>query len=62
VLKEGNAEEKWSHSWRAYALAEVAAMLEQAGLILSHPFGNWDGGRFDVDSPRMIVVSEKASV
>jgi hypothetical protein len=58
VLADGDTEEKWSHSWRAYALVEIAAMLEQAGLVLSHTFGNWNSGRYDVDSPRMIVVSK----
>ncbi len=58
VLADGDTEEKWSHSWRAYALVEIAAMLEQAGLILSHTFGNWNSGGYDVDSPRMIVVSK----
>lgn len=62
VLKDGTTKEKWSHSWRACALVEIAAMLEQAGLMLTHTFGNWDSGRFDVDSPRMIVVSEKTSM
>lgn len=59
ILADGDTEEEWSHSWRAYALVEVAAMLEQAGLDLSHTFGDWNGGRYDVDSPRMIVVSKK---
>jgi SAM-dependent methyltransferase len=54
----GEQVERWSHSWRAYTLAEMAGMLEQAGLALSSIYGDWDRSAYGVDSPRMVLVSE----
>ncbi len=54
----GERVERWSHSWRAYTLAEMAGMLEQASLVLSSIYGGWDRSAYGVDSPRMVLVSE----
>jgi len=51
--------ERWSHSWRAYTLAEMAGMLEQAGMVLSSTYGGWDRSAYGVDSPRLVLVSER---
>jgi SAM-dependent methyltransferase len=51
--------ERWSHSWRAYTLAEVVGMLEQVGLALSRVYGGWEGSPYGVDSPRMLITSER---
>jgi len=54
----GEQVETWSHSWRAYTLAEMVGMLEQAGLVLSSVYGGWDRSEYSVDSPRMVLVSQ----
>ena len=51
--------ERWSNSWRAYTLAELVLMLEQAGLRFSRVLGDWESRTYNVDSPRMVLVSEK---
>lgn len=53
------AKEEWSHSWRAYTLVEVVAMLKQAGLTLSHVLGDWKRSKYSVDCPRMVALSRK---
>jgi D-alanine-D-alanine ligase len=57
-LLGGERVERWSHSWRAYTLAEMVGMLDQAGLALSYVYGGWDGCEYGVDSPRMVLVGE----
>jgi SAM-dependent methyltransferase len=51
--------ERWSHSWRAYTLAEMVGMLEQAGLGLKVVYGGWDLCPYSVDSSRMVLVSDR---
>lgn len=55
----GEGTERWTHSWRAYTLVEVVAMLQQAGLALSCVYGGWERAPYSVDSPRMVVISER---
>ena len=55
----GKLLETWSHSWRAYTLAEVAGLLAHAKLDLVGTFGGWQSEAYGVDSRRMIVISEK---
>ena len=55
----GEGTEKWSHSWRAYTLAEVVEMLIQAGLTLSRVYGGWARRQYSVDSPRMVIVAKR---
>jgi SAM-dependent methyltransferase len=54
----GERIERWSHSWRAYTLAEMVAILQRAGMTLSCVYGDWDRSPYDVDSPRMVVVGK----
>lgn len=55
----GGEAEKWSQSWRAYTLAELVNMLEQAGLTLTNVFGGWNQKPYNVDASRMVIVSQK---
>lgn len=55
----GEGVERWSHSWRAYTLAEVVEMLKQAGLALLCVYGGWERSEYSVDSPRMVIVSKR---
>jgi SAM-dependent methyltransferase len=55
----GEGVERWSLSWRAYTLAEVVEMSKQAGLALSCVYGGWERSQYSVDSPRMVIVSER---
>jgi SAM-dependent methyltransferase len=59
--KSSNGElvEAWAHSWRAYTLAEVASLLSHADLELVDTFGGWQSEPYDVDAPRMAVISKK---
>lgn len=53
--------ERWTHSWRAYTLVQVVEMLKQAGLALSCVYGGWERSQYSVDSPRMVIASERKS-
>jgi SAM-dependent methyltransferase len=55
----GTKKEAWSSSWRAYTLTETINIFEKAGLAVSKVFGDWDDGEFNVDSKRMVIVSNK---
>ncbi len=55
----GSPPETWSHSWRAYTLAEIARLLSSAGLDLVHTFGDWEAEPYDVDASRMVVIARK---
>jgi SAM-dependent methyltransferase len=51
--------ERWTHSWRAYTLAEMVMMLNETGLALSGVYGGWDLSEYSADSARMVMVSER---
>ena len=55
----GELLETWSHSWRAYTLAEVVRLFAQAKLELISVFGGWQSEPYSVDSRRMVVISGK---
>jgi SAM-dependent methyltransferase len=46
-------------SLRLYTLAEVAGMFERAGLVVTATYGSFNRAKYDVDSPRIIMVGEK---
>jgi len=52
---------KRSFSLRIYTLAEVVGMFERAGLEVTKTFGDFDGTKYTLDSPRIIVVGRRAS-
>jgi SAM-dependent methyltransferase len=45
------------HSLRVRSGAEVAALVETAGLRVIDRYGDWGGGPFAPDAPRLIVVA-----
>jgi SAM-dependent methyltransferase len=47
---------------RMYTLKELADMLSRAGLAVRRTWGGFDGRDYDLDSRRMIVLSEKGDV
>lgn len=46
-------------SLRIYTLAEVVGMFERAGLDVTQTFGSFDGSKYNLESPRIIVVGRK---
>lgn len=49
---------RWD-SQRVYALTEIKSLIERAGLAYRRVWGDFDGGAYGMDSPRMIVLAEK---
>jgi SAM-dependent methyltransferase len=48
------------HAMRLYALTELAAMLERAGLALLEVHGDLDGGPLELDSSFLVTLSGRA--
>jgi SAM-dependent methyltransferase len=48
-----------SASMRIYALTELIAQLERAGLVYVRAWGGYDGSPYVLESPRMIVLAER---
>jgi SAM-dependent methyltransferase len=46
-------------SVRLFTLAEVCAMLQRHHLAVCETYGDWEGGEYDTDSRRMIVLAER---
>lgn len=59
-LIEGDREETFLESVRAYRREEVVIGLKWAGLQATAVFGNFDGEAFGGDSERLIVVGRRA--
>ena len=45
--------------YRVYSLPEIRCLLESSGLDIQHIYGDFRLQLYNVDSPRMIVLSEK---
>lgn len=58
-VRAGQPDEVWGHSWRAYTLVELVAMLRSCDLAFVTAYGGYDGSVYDLTSRRMIVVAEK---
>lgn len=58
-VRAGKSDEVWGHSWRAYTLVELVAMMRASGLQFLTAYGGYDGSVYDLTSRRMIVVAEK---
>jgi SAM-dependent methyltransferase len=58
ILTDGSRR-KSKFSLRIYTLAEVVGMFERAGLEVRHTFGGFDGTKYKLESPRIIVVGRK---
>lgn len=48
-----------SASMRLYALTELIAQLDRAGLVYVRSWGGFDGSPYALESPRMIVLAER---
>ncbi len=46
-------------SLRVYALTEIRSLLARSGLTYLRSWGGFDGSPYGMDSPRMLVLSEK---
>ena len=44
---------------RLFSGGELAEMMNEAGLEVTHRFGSYDGGPIGPDAPRMILVAER---
>ena len=60
VFRNGVMKEK-PFSIREYTPPEIRDLLERAGLKVLKFFGNYDSSPFNVNSRRMIIISEKVS-
>jgi SAM-dependent methyltransferase len=49
----------YEESVRLYSLGEIRRMMERAGMALRKVCGDFNGSRFDDESPRMIIFAEK---
>lgn len=59
IFNNGRRREQ-KFSLRIYSLADVVGMFERAGLEVTATFGRFDGSKYTLDSPRIIVVGRKA--
>ncbi len=59
VRKDGRRTSS-SVSFRVYTLTEIKRLLEQSGLGYRQCWGGFDGSVYGMDSPRMIVMADKA--
>jgi SAM-dependent methyltransferase len=59
VIFPDGRREAWTHSIRAFTVAEVRAMLETAGFSLIGVFGSLAGEPYDMDSEAAIFVAER---
>lgn len=56
---EGDRERRYFHSVRLYTFTELQMLMHAAGLTVTHVWGDFDGGDYDWDASRMIVLAEK---
>lgn len=52
-------DERWTESVRMYGRQEMEEMLHGCGLSIRQVMGDYDGGQFSADSPRMILTGER---
>ncbi|MDP2950266.1 MAG: methyltransferase domain-containing protein [Chloroflexota bacterium] len=60
VTEEDGAKHEYVAETRLYSLEELAEMLKAAGLAIRQVWGDYGGHEYGLDSPRMIVLAEKA--
>lgn len=59
VIFPDGRREAWTHSIRAYTVAEVRAMLEAAGFTLVALHGGLDGAPYTLDAEAAVFVAER---
>ncbi len=57
----GGARREYAVRERLYTTEELVGMMKTAGLEVRRAWGGFDGQEYGLDSPRMIVLAEKAS-
>lgn len=59
VLRDGHVAGQWVESVRLYGQEEFSRMLQDAGLVPTAMFGDYDGSPVSPERPRMIVTGRK---
>jgi 2-polyprenyl-3-methyl-5-hydroxy-6-metoxy-1,4-benzoquinol methylase len=59
VIFPDGKRESWEHSTRAYTVAELKALLEEAGLQFKAVYGSLAGEEYTLDSPSIIIIATK---
>lgn len=60
LTPEDGEEQTYCESVRLFTRADLEAMYEAVGLRLTHAFGHYDGRPHTDDSPRLILMAERA--
>ena len=60
-IREDGAERSYDESVRMYTLVELEAMMDQAGLVVTQTYGDFDGRPVTGDAPRNILVGRSKS-
>jgi SAM-dependent methyltransferase len=61
-FESGRLESRRDHaSLRVYSLTEIRGLLERCGLIYRKAWGGYDGQAYGLESPRMVVLAERAA-
>jgi len=59
VIFPDGKRESWEHSVRAYTVAELKALVEEAGLRVEAVYGSLAGEKYTLDSPSAIIIATK---
>ncbi len=59
VDKGSSKTEVFDHNLRLYSLSQLQRLQENAGLIVEKVYGDYEMQKFQLDSPRMILLSKK---
>ena len=59
VIFPDGKRESWEHSVRAYTVAEVKALVEEAGLQFEAVYGSLASQEYRLDSPSAIIIATK---
>ena len=59
VIFPDGKRESWDHSVRAYTVAELKTLLEDAGLKFEAVYGSLAGEHYTIDSPAAILLATK---
>jgi SAM-dependent methyltransferase len=62
LRRAGSAPRSWREEVRLYEPAELAALLDGAGLVPQREFGDFDGRPCDAGAPRRILVLRRGAV
>ena len=59
LVEPGGRRRRHHIRFRAYTLAELAKMLDVAGLTVAQTWGDFEGRDYRLDSRRLILLAEK---